>query len=104
VAACPRDAIKKLDNGIIKRMNMLCIGCGSCAIACPFGVIEPEIRSYIISKCDLCADRVAEGKEPACVAACPSGALSFEEVEEAGEKKILVGGRMEGHHPIFRRV
>jgi Fe-S-cluster-containing dehydrogenase component len=102
--ACPREAIKKLGNGIIRRMNMLCIGCGSCAIACPFGVIEPEIHSYVISKCDLCADRVAEGREPACVAACPSGALSFEEVAEAGEKKILVGGRMEGHHPIFRRT
>lgn len=104
LAACPKNAIKKLDSGVIKRMNMLCTGCGCCALACPFGVIEPEIRSYIISKCDGCAGRVVEGKEPACVVACPSGALTYEEIEEAEEKRVLIGGRMEGYHPIFRRV
>jgi len=104
MAACPKDAIKKLDNGVIKRMNMLCIGCGSCALACPFGVIEPDIRSYIITKCDLCTARLAEGKEPACVLACPSRALTFEEVEEVGEKQILLGESIKGHHPVFRRT
>jgi formate dehydrogenase iron-sulfur subunit len=102
--ACPRNAIKKLDHGIIKRMNLLCTGCGACALACPFGVIEPDIRSYVISKCDLCPDRIAEGNEPACVAACPAGALAFRDADEAGEKSILLGGRMEGHHPVFRRT
>jgi Fe-S-cluster-containing dehydrogenase component len=104
LAACPKDAIKKLDNGVIKRMNMLCIGCKSCALACPFGVIEPEVRSYIITKCDLCASRLKEEKEPACVLACPAGALTFEEAEEVSEKRILVGSSISGHHPLFRRV
>jgi len=104
LAACPENAIKKLENGIIKRMNMLCTGCKSCSIGCPFGVISPDIRSYIISKCDLCATRIAGGKEPACVAACPSGALTFDDVEEVGEKGILLGVRMKGHHPLFRRT
>ena len=104
LTVCPKDAIKKLENGVIKRMNMLCIGCGSCALACPFGVIEPEVRSYIISKCDGCAQRLEEGKEPACATACPSGALTFEEAEKASEKPILIGGRTKGHHPMFRRA
>ena len=104
LAACPKDAIKKLDNGVIKRMNMLCIGCKSCVLACPFGVIEPDVHSYIISKCDGCVARLTEGKEPACVLACPSGALTFEEVEEVGEKQVLLGVRIKGHHPIFRRA
>lgn len=104
MASCPRDAIRQLDNGAIKRMNMLCTGCGSCALACPFGVIEPEVRSYIISKCDLCAARLEEGKEPACVMACPTGALTFEEVDEVGENSVMIGASFKGRHPIFRRV
>ncbi len=103
VAACPNGAIKKLDNGVIKRMNMLCVGCGSCSLACPFGVIDPGIRSYTILKCDLCIERLADGKEPACVTACPSGALRFEGVSEVSEEYILIGGRVGGQHPIFRR-
>ncbi len=102
--ACPRHAIKKLDSGAVKRMNMLCIGCGSCSVACPFGVIEPEIRSYTISKCDLCAARVAEGMEPACVMSCPSGALTFEDDDSIAEKTVMIGSSMTGRHPFFRRV
>ncbi|MEA3253464.1 MAG: 4Fe-4S dicluster domain-containing protein, partial [Chloroflexota bacterium] len=83
--------------------NMLCTGCGSCAIACPFGVIEADIRSYVISKCDLCTARLEEGKEPACVLACPAGALSFEEADEVSEKHVLVGSSIMGHHPLARR-
>ena len=102
--ACPQNAIRKLDGGEVKRMNMLCTGCGSCTVACPFGVIEPIVKSYVISKCDLCAARVEEGKEPACVRACPAGALTFEEADEIAEKSVVVGSSMTGRHPFFRRV
>ena len=37
-------------------------------------------------KCDLCAERQSAGLEPACVAACPVGALSFEEVDEIAKR------------------
>jgi formate dehydrogenase iron-sulfur subunit len=104
LAACPQGAIKKLDNGAIKRMNMLCTGCGSCAVACPFGVIEPEVRSYVISKCDLCASRLKEGREPACVMACPADALTYEEADEVAGKSVMISSSMKGRHPFFRRV
>ena len=37
-------------------------------------------------KCDLCADRVAQGEQPICVEACPLRALDFGEISELREK------------------
>ena len=45
--------------------------------ACPFDVPRYDETSGRIYKCTLCADRVACGLKPACVAACPTGALNF---------------------------
>jgi anaerobic dimethyl sulfoxide reductase subunit B (iron-sulfur subunit) len=54
----------------------LCVACGACIEACPFGaiVMHPEGRA---SKCDGCADEVARGWEPTCVRACPMRALGY---------------------------
>ena len=57
IAACPRDALEKIpsennDAGILKRANMLCTGCGTCAIACPFGTIYTDLIPYPSSVCD----------------------------------------------------
>ncbi len=62
-AACPSNAIKILDNGVVKIFDNLCIGCKSCAIACPFGTIMPKIESYVDAKCDLCVANLKRGEE-----------------------------------------
>jgi carbon-monoxide dehydrogenase iron sulfur subunit len=51
-------------------------------MVCPFGVIGLSRDGKAAVKCDLCVQRLEAGKEPACVAGCPTGALVFCELEE----------------------
>lgn len=76
--SCPSPgAIIKYSNGIVDFISENCIGCGYCVTGCPFDVpriSEKDNKSY---KCSLCSDRVSVGLEPACVKACPTGAIHF---------------------------
>lgn len=81
-AACPNEAMQKQADQTVQRSSLKCVGCRSCSVACPFGVIQPNLTKHLVPKCDLCLDRLAEGEEPRCVATCTSGALSFAEVDE----------------------
>jgi formate dehydrogenase iron-sulfur subunit len=76
--ACPAPgAIVQYANGIVDFISENCIGCGYCVKGCPFDIprISPvDHKSY---KCTLCSDRVGVGLEPACVKACPTGAIMF---------------------------
>lgn len=101
--ACPTEALQKDEFGFVKRSTMKCIGCRSCVFACPFGVISIDLMKHVTAKCDLCIDRVMEGKIPRCVATCTSGALSFEEISEASAEEELVGGRISSR-AIIRRM
>ena len=60
----------------------LCNGCGFCTFVCPYGVIEVSPVDRKAVRCDLCRDRTEAGQPPACVAACPTKALRFEELSE----------------------
>jgi len=80
VAVCPAGAItKRAEDGVVVVDESKCIGCHYCFFACPFGVPQYD---GTMKKCDMCPDRVAEGKEPACVATCPTGALHWGTLEE----------------------
>ncbi|MGS4681884.1 4Fe-4S binding protein [Enterobacter soli] len=71
---CPTQAIRS-EAGVWRVEQSRCIGCKSCMVACPFGAIQVAVVAEHAQalKCDLCAHR-ADG--PACVAACPTHALS----------------------------
>lgn len=100
--ACPRGALYVDEYGFVRRSELLCVGCKTCAFACPFGVIPDEFVRHVSPKCDLCVDRVMEGKIPRCVASCTSGALSFVELEETVGAPEYVGGRIQSHATLRR--
>jgi formate dehydrogenase iron-sulfur subunit len=78
-AACLTAAMKKTPEGPVIWRESKCMGCRFCMISCPFDVPKFEFDSPNprIRKCDMCFDRLEQGEEPACVANCPTGALTF---------------------------
>ena len=82
---CPVEAHIVTDYGAVVIQTDKCIGCGRCAAVCCYGVPRqgPD-RRY--RKCDLCIDRISQGKRPACVEACPTGALKFGPIKQIYEE------------------
>mgnify|MGYP001308129138 CR=1 FL=1 len=76
---CPTHAMHRATQDAVTISALKCIGCGMCALACPIGAVTLDLISKIARKCDLCMHRLAQNKEPACVATCSARALTFGE-------------------------
>jgi len=91
--ACPAPgAIVQYANGIVDFQEENCIGCGYCIAGCPFDIPRISKKDKKAYKCTLCSDRVAVGLEPACVKACPTGAIVFgtkEEMTQHAQERIV---------------
>jgi Fe-S-cluster-containing dehydrogenase component len=117
VTVCPTGAsYKRTEDGIVLVNAELCIGCGLCAWACPYGARELDPLEKVMRKCTLCIDRIyntelpeAE-RQPACVMACPTRARHFGDlgdpssevsrlVTERGGMELLPGL---GYRPVNR--
>lgn len=75
VMGCPCGCLTKdAETGFTLYDTTNCIGCHSCAMACPYGVpgFGPDGK---MRKCDACIERQRAGMLPACVKVCPTGAL-----------------------------
>jgi Fe-S-cluster-containing dehydrogenase component len=108
--ACPSGATYIRDDGIVLVDRDKCIGCRACAVACPYmnrhfidkGLLHRgyggdglspyeavkflEFEEGTNVKCTLCAHRVDQGLEPACVTTCPTDARIFGDLEPVDGK------------------
>jgi formate dehydrogenase iron-sulfur subunit len=96
---CPTGAsYKRKADGIVLVDYDKCIGCKYCAWACPYGARELDEERQVMTKCTLCVDRVhdqqlaPEDRKPACVKACPTGAIVFgtkDDMKEHAAERIV---------------
>jgi len=99
VQTCPVGATWVEPDGIVVIDYNWCIGCRCCMAACPYGArhfnwTEPSIPQDelntnthylgnrprprgVVEKCTFCIQRVRNGRYPACVEICPTGARKF---------------------------
>jgi formate dehydrogenase iron-sulfur subunit len=96
-AVCPTSAIFTTADAVVLHSKDICIGCGYCFYACPFGAPQyPKIGNFgsrgKMDKCTFCAggpeadgskeeyekygaNRLAEGKLPLCAEMCSTKSL-----------------------------
>lgn len=107
VRVCPTKATFQREDGIVMMDFHRCIGCRYCMAGCPYGsrsfnfmdprpYIEtttpdfPTRTKGVVEKCEFCAERLAEGKMPACVEVS-EGALAFGDLAdpESDVRKLM---------------
>lgn len=94
-------AIRRKRNGIVIIDPKKAAGQKQIVEACPYGVIYWNEEKKIPQKCTFCAHRLDEGKPPRCVQVCPSGCLTFGDLDDPGSEVsgLLAAGKAEVFHP-----
>lgn len=94
VNACISGAIARTESGTVVTDADKCIGCWTCVMVCPYGTIGRDKAAGKAYRCDRCPDL----DTPACVSACPTGALVYDTVDaySAGKRKLAAGELVTG--------
>lgn len=87
--ACISGSIYRDERGVVLGRDERCVGCWTCIMVCPYGVVGRQQERRIAVKCDRCPDLDV----PACVKACPTKALVYAEAEEfaGGVRRAAAG-------------
>lgn len=102
---CPVNAYTKDSaTGLVLHSADTCIGCQYCTWNCPYGVPQYNPERGVVGKCDMCYGRLAEGREPACVNACPESAIQVEIVNIAEWREDHQAGNAPGMPPVEQTV
>ncbi len=116
VRVCPTQATFKRKDGIVLMDFHRCIGCRFCMAACPYGSRSfnwkdprpainkitaefPTRERGVVEKCNFCAERLAEGKQPYCAEACPE-AITFGDLNDPNSE---VRKKIDANRTIQRR-
>jgi Fe-S-cluster-containing dehydrogenase component/DMSO reductase anchor subunit len=103
---CPVKAYEKdLQTGIVRHLDDQCIGCQYCIFKCPYDAPKYNRDLGIVRKCDMCHSRLSVGEPPACVQACPNGAIRItvvdrEDVARQSENNVFLPGAAEPEHTL----
>jgi Fe-S-cluster-containing dehydrogenase component len=94
-------AIRRKRNGIVIIDPQKAVGQKQIVQACPYGAIFWNEEKSLPQKCTFCAHRLDEGKAPRCVQVCPSGCLTFGDLEdpESEVARLLAVEKAEVFHP-----
>ena len=106
---CPTRAYTKFaEYGAVLQDPDICFGCGYCTWVCPYNAPQLDPVEGVVSKCNMCVDRLEVGLKPACVSACLGNALDFGVVENTPENRTQVKTEIPGFprtditHPNIR--
>ena len=94
---CPVEAYTKDPfTGVVVHSAEACIGCQYCTWNCSYGVPQYNAQRGVVGKCDMCHNRLADDMAPACVAACPEGAIAIEIVNIAEWRRDYLSANAPG--------
>ncbi len=106
---CPTRAYTKFaEYGAVLQDPNICFGCGYCTWVCPYNAPQLDPVKGVVSKCNMCVDRLEVGLKPACASACVGKALDFGVIENIPEGRIQAETNIPGFpspditHPNIR--
>ena len=82
VEMCPTGAAMRREDGIVTIDRDKCIGCEACVEACPYNARYLNKKTGKVDGCDMCTERLAEGKQPWCVERCIGSAMIMGDLDD----------------------
>lgn len=107
---CPFGVNHKTTEGPVYIDNHLCFGGAKCRSVCPWSVPQRQagvgiytlwqkylpVGGGVMFKCDLCRNRLARGKKPLCIVACPKKAMEIGRREDIIKKAETLRQKYDG--------